>query len=117
MWAHHSFAAEYDANKPLKFENVTVTNFEWTNPHARFYVNVKDDPSCVSNCKVTNWNFELASPNVLKRSGWTRNSIKEGDHISVEGSAAKDGAKMGNAKSVVLADGKRMGAASSQDTK
>ena len=113
--AHHSFAAEYDASKPLKFENTVVTNFEWTNPHARFYVNVKDDPSCVSNCKMTNWNFELASPNVLKRSGWTRNSMKEGDHVSVTGSAAKDGAKMGNARSVVLADGKRMGAASSQD--
>jgi hypothetical protein len=115
MWAHHSFAAEYDANKPLKFENVVVTNFEWTNPHARFYVNVKDDPNCTTNCKVTNWNFELASPNVLKRSGWTRNSMKEGDKISVTGTAAKDGAKMGNARSVVLADGKRMGAASSQD--
>jgi hypothetical protein len=117
MWAHHSFAAEYDAAKPLKFENAVVTNFEWTNPHARFYVNVKDDPSCVSNCKVTNWNFELASPNVLKRQGWTRNSMKEGDKVSVIGSAAKDGAKMGNARSVVLADGKRMGAASSQDEK
>jgi hypothetical protein len=115
MWAHHSFAAEYDRSKPLKFENVVVTNFEWTNPHARFYVNVKDDPSCTADCKVSNWNFELASPNVLKRQGWTRNSMKEGDRISVVGSAAKDGAKMGNAQSVVLADGKRMGAASSID--
>jgi len=115
MWAHHSFAAEYDAAKPIKFDNVVVTKYEWTNPHARFYVDVKDDPSCTKDCKFTNWNFELASPNVLKRQGWTRNSMKEGDKVSVSGSAAKDGAKMGNARSVVLADGKRMGAASSQD--
>ena len=116
-WAHHSFAAEYDANKPLKFDNVVVTKYEWTNPHARFYVDVKDDAKCTANCKVTNWNFELASPNVLKRQGWTRNSMKEGDHVSVTGTAAKDGSKLGNARSVVLADGKRMGAASSQDEK
>ncbi len=115
MWAHHSFAAEYDRAKPIKFTDVVVTKYEWTNPHARFYVDVKDDPSCSANCKVTNWNFELASPNVLKRQGWTRNSMKEGDNVSVSGSAAKDGAKMGNAQSVVLADGKRMGAASSID--
>lgn len=117
MWAHHSFGAEYDANKPLKFESATVTNFEWTNPHARFYVNVKDDPSCTQNCKMTNWNFELASPNVLKRQGWTRNSLKEGDKVSVEGSAAKDGSKMGNAKSVTLADGTKVGARSADDPK
>src|ERR1700724_1677319 len=73
MWAHHSFAAEYDRNKPLKFQDVVVTNYEWTNPHARFYVTVKDDPTCPANCKTSNWNFELASPNVLKRQGWTRN--------------------------------------------
>jgi hypothetical protein len=115
MRAHHSFAAEYDANKPIKFDNVVVTKYEWTNPHARFYVDVKDDANCTANCKMTNWNFELASPNVLKRQGWTRNSMKEGDKVSVSGSAAKDGAKMGNARSVVLSDGKRMGAASSQD--
>jgi hypothetical protein len=115
MWAHHSFAAEYDRNKPIKFKDVVVTKYEWTNPHARFYVDVKDDPSCTANCKVTNWNFELASPNVLKRSGWTRNSMKEGDRVSVVGSAAKDGAKMGNAQTVMLADGTMKGAGSSID--
>jgi len=105
--AHHSFAAEYDANKPVKFTG-TVTKVEWTNPHARFYVDVKD-----ANGKVTNWNLELASPNVLKRSGWSRTSLKEGDVVTVEGSAAKDGANMANARAVTLADGKRVFAGSS----
>ena len=64
--AHHSFAAEYDSTKPVTLKG-TVTRVEWTNPHARFYVDVKDAKGV-----VTNWNFELASPNVLKRNGWTR---------------------------------------------
>jgi|SRR5579862_1855244 len=115
MAAHHSFSSEYDNAKPLNFEKVTVTNFEWTNPHARFYVNVKEDPSCTANCKVTNWNFELASPNVLKRQGWTRNSLKEGDIISVKGAAAKDGSHLGNAQTVTLSDGTRVGARSAAD--
>ena len=101
--AHHSFGAEYDSKKPVKFENVVVTKVEWTNPHARFYVAVKDQKG-----SVTTWNFELASPNVLKRMGWTRNSLKEGDHITVEGSAAKDGTNLANAASVILSDGRRV---------
>ena len=100
--AHHSFAAEYDANKPVTFKG-TVTKVEWTNPHARFYVDVKDDTG-----KVTNWNLELASPNVLKRQGWARDSLKEGDAVTVEGSLAKDGSKMANARTVTLADGKAL---------
>jgi len=105
--AHHSFGSEYDANKPLKFADAVVTKIEWTNPHARFYVDVKDAKGV-----VTNWNFELASPNVLKRNGWTRNTLKEGDHIGVEGAAAKDGAHLGNAQKVTLPDGKRIFAGS-----
>ena len=109
--AHHSFGSEYDDKKPVKFENVVVTKVEWTNPHARFYVDVKDEKG-----NVTNWNFELASPNVLKRMGWTRNSLKEGDKVTVQGSAAKDGAHLANAATVTLADGKRVFARStSQD--
>jgi Family of unknown function (DUF6152) len=103
MLAHHSFGSEYDSNKPVKFENVVVTKVEWTNPHARFYVDVKDEKG-----NVVNWNFELASPNVLKRMGWSRNSLKEGDHITVQGSAAKDGAHLANAQTVVLSDGRRV---------
>jgi len=107
MTAHHSFGAEYDDKKPLKFENATVTKLEWTNPHARFYVDVKD-----ANGKVTNWNFELASPNVLKRNGWTKNTLKEGDKVTVMGSAAKDGSSLGHAQTVIGADGKRLFAGS-----
>ena len=105
--AHHSFAAEYDANKPVTLKG-TVTKVEWTNPHARFYVDVKDD-----NGAVTNWNLELASPNVLVRNGWTRKSLSVGDEVTVQGSAAKDGSKMANARVVTLADGKRVFAGSS----
>src|SRR6195256_2686178 len=75
--AHHSFAAEYDASKPVTLKG-TVTRVEWTNPHARFYVDVKEESGT-----VTNWNLELASPNVLSRQGWTRNSLKFGDVITV----------------------------------
>jgi DNA/RNA endonuclease YhcR with UshA esterase domain len=109
MFAHHSFAAEYDSNKPVNFKG-TVTKVEWTNPHARFYVDVKD-----ANGKVTNWNFELASPNVLSRNGWTRHSLTEGDVISVQGSQAKDGAFLANARTVTLANGKKVFAGSATD--
>jgi Family of unknown function (DUF6152) len=105
--AHHSFAAEYDANKPVTLKG-TVTRVEWTNPHARFYVDVKDDKGT-----VTNWNLELASPNVLTRQGWSRKSLNIGDVITVEGSLAKDGSKMANARLVTLADGKKVFAGSS----
>jgi hypothetical protein len=105
--AHHSFAAQYDANKPVTLVG-TVTKLEWTNPHARFYVDVKDDKGA-----VTNWNLELASPNVLRRNGWSRNSLKVGDEVTVEGSAAKNGTKMANARVVTLASGQRVFAGSS----
>ena len=109
VFAHHSFAAEYDASKPVDVKGV-VTKVEWTNPHARFYVDVKDEKG-----NVTNWNFELASPNVLSRNGWTRHSLKEGDTISVQGSKAKDGANLANAKTVTLADGRKVFAGSATD--
>ena len=105
--AHHSFAAEYDSNKPVTLKGV-VTKLEWTNPHARFYVDVKDDKGV-----VTNWNLELASPNVLVRNGWSRKSLKPGDEVTVQGSLAKDGSKMANARAVTLADGKKVFAGSS----
>ena len=107
--AHHSFAAEFDATKPLKLTG-TVTKVEWTNPHAWFYIDVKSDDG-----KVTNWGFELGSPNGLMRAGWTRNSMKVGEIITVEASRAKDGSNNGNARAVTLAStGQRLFAASSQ---
>ena len=107
--AHHSFAAEYDANKPVTLKG-TVTKVEWMNPHARFYIDVKDDGGA-----VTNWEFELGSPNGLMRAGWTRNSLKQGDTVSVSGSLAKDGSHLANARQVTLADGKRVFAGSSEN--
>jgi len=109
MLAHHAFAAEYDAQKPVTLKGA-VTRVEWTNPHARFYVDVKDE-----NGGVTNWNFELASPNVLVRNGWTRHSLKIGDEVTVQGSLAKDGSKMANARIVTLADGRRVFARENAD--
>jgi hypothetical protein len=107
--AHHSFAAEYDTKKPVTLKG-TVTNVEWTNPHARFYLDVKDESG-----KVTNWNLELASPNVLVRQGWSRHTLKVGDQVTVEGAQAKDGSQMANARTVTLSDGKKVFAFSPSD--
>jgi hypothetical protein len=111
MSAHHSFAAEYDASKPVELKG-RVTKVEWTNPHARFYIDIKD-----ADGKVTTWNFELASPNVLTRNGWTRHSLQEGDEITVQGSMAKDGSNLANARTVTLANGKKVFAGSNTDPK
>jgi Family of unknown function (DUF6152) len=108
--AHHSFAAEYDNKKPIELTG-TVTKVEWMNPHARFYLDVKDDKGT-----VTNWEFELGSPNGLMRQGWTRNSMKLGDSISVSGSLAKDGSNLANARSVKLSDGRKLFAGSASET-
>jgi hypothetical protein len=105
--AHHSFSAEFDSDKPFDFTGV-VTKVEWKNPHTYFFMDVKDEDG-----KVTNWGMEMGSPNGLMRNGWTRNSMKVGDVVSVEGSKAKDGSPTGNAR-VVTMDGKRLFAGSSQ---
>jgi len=107
--AHHSFDAEYDGNKTIVLTGL-VTKVEWMNPHARFYVEVKE-----SDGSVTYWNLELGSPASLIRRGWTRKSLKAGDQITVKASLAKDGSKMANARSVTLADGKSVFGASSAD--
>ena len=107
--AHHSFAAEFDASKPLTLKGV-VTKIEWQNPHTFFYLDVTKPDG-----KVINWGMEMGSPNGLMRQGWTRNTLKVGDSVTVEGSAAKDGTNVGNARVVVLdATGQRLFAASSQ---
>ena len=100
--AHHSFAAEYDANKPVTITG-TVIKLEWMNPHARFYVDAKD-----ADGKITHWNFELGAIPVLVKQGWRRDSLKPGDEVTVEGSRAKDGSTTGNARVVRLADGRRV---------
>ena len=108
--AHHSFSAEFDASKTFKFTG-PVTKVEWMNPHTFFYIDVKDEKSG----KVTNWAMEMGSPNGLMRNGWTRNSMKIGDVVTVEGSMAKDGSPTGNARTVVLMKtGQRLFAGSSQ---
>jgi len=108
--AHHSFAAEFDASKPFKLTGV-VTKVEWQNPHTIFYLDITDEQTK----KVTNWSFEMGSPNGLMRNGWTRNTLKVGDVVTVEGSLARDGSPYGNAQAVVVAStGKRLFAASSR---
>lgn len=106
--AHHSFAAEFDADSPIELTGV-VTKIEWMNPHTFFYVDVEN-----ADGDYENWALEMGSPNGLMRRGWTRNSLKIGDEVSVEGSRAKDGSLKGNVRSVVLASGERLFAGSSE---
>src|SRR5215831_15160479 len=96
--AHHSFAAEYDASKPVTLTG-KVTKVEWQNPHTFFYIDVKD----AKTNQVANWAVELGSPNSLMRLGWTRNSMKVDDVVTIQGSLAKDGSKLVNARNVALA--------------
>lgn len=107
--AHHSFTAEYDHDKTMTVTGA-VTRVEWQNPHAYFYLDVKDPQTG----RVVNWAFEMGAPAVLQRSGWKRSSMKIGDVLTVEGWAAKDGTHHANAKTVTLtATGQRLGAGSS----
>jgi len=107
--AHHSFSAEYDSKKPITLKGI-VTKVDWMNPHVYFYLDVTDDSG-----NITNWALEMGPPNGLQRSGWTRNTMKVGDQVVVEGTLAKDGSKQANARSVVMAEtGKKLGAASSE---
>jgi len=107
--AHHSFAAQYDRNKPVTLAG-SVTKIEWINPHARFHMDVKDDSG-----KVVNWEVELGAPAMLMRRGWTRNSLKAGDAVTVNGFLAKDGSSLANARTVSLSDGRKVFAGSSAD--
>ena len=109
--AHHSFSAEFDEKAPFKLTGI-VTKVEWQNPHTFFYIDVSDEKTG----KVTNWAMEMGSPNGLMRSGWTRNTLKVGDVVTVEGSQAREGKLVGNARVVILsATGQRLFAASSQN--
>ena len=107
--AHHSFSAQFDALKPIKMTG-TVTSVEWQNPHSWFYLDVKDETGA-----VTNWGFELASPNLLLRKGWTRTTLEVGDVVTVEGFHAHDDSNTANARVIVLAStGKTLLGGSSQ---
>ena len=109
IFAHHAFSAEYDANKTIVLKGV-VTKLEWTNPHVRFYVDVKDDKGV-----VTNWDLELQSVNSLTRNGWSRHALKVGEQVTVSAYLAKDGSNRANARgSVTLADGKKLFAGDAQ---
>ena len=108
--AHHSFAAEFDITKPITLSG-KVTKLEWTNPHAYVYMDVQDPQTGA----VTNWAVEMGSPNGLTRLGWSRNVLKAGDAITIEGSLGRNKPNLANARSVVMtATGQKLGAASSE---
>lgn len=113
--AHHSFAAEYDNNKQVTVKGV-VQKVAWVNPHAYVYIDVMDD-----NGKVTTWAFESLSPNALARQGWSRNSLKVGETVTVNGYLAKDGKPLAdgsvhaNSRLITTADGRKVFAGSSAD--
>ena len=107
--AHHSFSAEFDRDKPVKLTG-TITKVEWTNPHARIYIDVREEDG-----KVVNWDFELGPPNGLMRQGWNRNSLREGHVVTINGFLSKDQANVANARSVFLPDGRQVLTGSSFD--
>jgi hypothetical protein len=100
--AHHSINGEFDSSKPVTLKG-QVTKIEWTNPHARIYVDVAQP-----NGTTVNWNIELAAVSALARNGWTRSALKIGDTVTVDGIHARSGAPIANARSVVLPDGRKV---------
>jgi len=102
VWAHHAFAAEFDANKPLKLQG-KVTRMEWINPHAWIHIDVKNPDG-----SVTNWMVECGAPNGLLRRGFTKASLPPGTEISVNGWQAKDGSFRANGSDLTFADGKKL---------
>ncbi len=107
--AHHAFAAEYDAAKPVKVKGV-VTKVEWMNPHIWFYVDVSDDAG-----KVTTWGFSGGPPGMLMRRGINKDVLKPGDVILVEGFRAKDGSNNASGGNVTFADGRKVFAGAAED--
>ena len=106
---HHSFSAEFDRDKPIELTGA-VTKVEWTNPHARIYIDVQD-----ADGKTVNWDFELGPPNGLMRQGWRRDSLRAGHIVTINGFLSKDQQHVANARSVKLPDGRQVFAGSSFD--
>ncbi len=101
--AHHSFGAEYDANKPITLSGV-ITRIDWTNPHSYFYLDVTDEKG-----NVVNWKFEGYPPTALSRTGWKRDvTMKVGDKITVFGWRARDDSNLGHSREITFADGKKL---------
>jgi len=100
--AHHSFSAEFDGSKVIELKGA-VTKIEWANPHVYFYMDVKDEKGA-----TTNWGCETTSPGSLHRQGWTRDTLKVGDQVIVDGYPARDGSKLADARRVTLPDGRRI---------
>jgi hypothetical protein len=109
VFAHHSFAAEFDVKQPVTLKG-TVTKVEWTNPHVWIYLDVADEQG-----SVQHWQCENGAPNALARMGWTRNSLKAGDQVTVEGFRAKNDDKTANARQVILPDGRKVFSGSAED--
>ena len=101
--AHHAFAAEFDANKPVKFQDATVTKVELINPHSWIHVDVK-----MPDGKIENWAIEAGSPNILLRRGITRDTVKKGDKIVIEGYQSKDGSRRANGRDLTLPSGQHL---------
>ena len=107
--AHHSESAQFDVSKPVKVTGM-ISKVEWMNPHIWFYVDVKDESG-----KVTTWGFSGGPPGMLLRRGITKDVLKVGDVIKVEGFRAKDGSNNGSGGNVTFADGRRVFAGSAED--
>jgi len=101
-WAHHAFAAEFDASKPITLHG-TVTKVEWINPHSWIHIDVKN-----ADGTVTNWMVEGGSPNALLRRGVTKSLLPEGTEIVIDGYRAKDGTNRANGRNITLADGRKL---------
>ena len=105
--AHHAFSSEFDQSKPIKLSG-EITKLEWVNPHAWLFVDVKG-----ADGKVVGWRFEMGAPNALLKAGWSKNDIKPGTAVTVNGFLARSGGSVGNAYQVRLPDGRDLFAASS----